>query len=71
MLEADYRESMNIQVGGRHNRQGNINATTYTWILRAQGNEVEERIYRVNKLRERIQEAAQARVGQEAGGSSL
>lgn len=69
-LEPDYRATTMIQGLSRHCRQGNKNPQVCSWIFRAKGSTVEERICQVNRLRSCITKAA-ARTSNSVEGGDL
>lgn len=54
LLEPDYRVATELQAFSRHNRQGNRNKKTYSWLFYAEGNQREEMIRKNNHLRKQI-----------------
>lgn len=65
LLEPDYRLFAMLQAFGRHCRQGNQNPKTWSWLFRASNNGVEDRITSVNKMRARIEETTEGKVGKD------
>ena len=62
LLEPDYTVATELQLFCRHNRIGNKNPTTYSWLFFAVGNEREERIRKRNHVRKKIDAALERKV---------
>lgn len=62
LLEPDYTVATELQLFCRHNRIGNKNPETYSWLFFAVDNEREERIRKRNHIRKKIDEALERKV---------
>jgi len=57
LLEPDYQVATELQLFSRHNRLGNKNPATHSWLFYTLGNEREERIRKRNRLRKQLDKA--------------
>jgi len=62
LLEPDYTVATELQLFCRHNRIGNKNPKTYSWLFFAVGNEREDKIRRRNHVRKKIDQALERTV---------
>lgn len=62
LLEPDYTVATELQLFCRHNRLGNRNRETYSWLFFALGNEREETIRRRNHIRKKIDKALEGKM---------
>jgi hypothetical protein len=71
LLEPDYRVATELQVFCRHNRLGNKNKETHSWLFYAEGNAREQMIRTRNHIRKKIEETLEGKMidAQEARGS--
>jgi hypothetical protein len=54
LLEPDYRVAMELQTFARHNRVGNKNKETFSFLFYNRGNELEEKIRATNAIRKKV-----------------
>jgi hypothetical protein len=62
LLEPDYRVATELQVFSRHNRMGNKNKKTHSWLFYAEGNAREDMIRKRNHVRKRIDKTLEGRM---------
>jgi hypothetical protein len=62
LLEPDYGVATELQVVCRHNRMGNKNKETHSWLFYAEGNAREDMIRRRNHVRKRIDKNLEGRM---------
>jgi hypothetical protein len=68
ILEPDFRLATMLQSWSRHNRQGNKNLVTKSYLCKVSGNQVEERIVEVSTLRSSINAATARKTASSTGG---
>jgi hypothetical protein len=62
LLEPDYRVATELQVFCRHNRLGNKNKETHSWLFYAEGNARENKIRMRNHSRKKIEETLEGKM---------